>query len=503
MRRRLLVIIPATLLVLTGCSSDPEAPGGDSSAVAEPTPSASDGGTAPADPGTDPNSPFVVAASAVATRSRDQVTQLHVMGVATLGEGGLPEAEIPGLAKAITRELSAQIECCDGDDPAGEVPGGDVGRLVDRLPVAVAGAGRLGARAGEPMAEAWFDRLGKTDKVWKSALADLSELSGEDLFADLAPLLVAGVVVSIDLTVLSWVIALIVAYYAALFAVSWFRRPPPQSQGLPLMVVLVPARNEELVLETTLAALTELSYAGEHRVLVIDDASTDATAAICETWVARDPTDPGQPPGAPRGRAGQERGPQPRLRVGGRLVGAGGSLARGARAGRRGAGDRRCRWATPRRCAGPGRALLRRPGGGIGPDRGPDRERPGQRPGPDAGHRVRRVQLAGADRPGLVRVLGPGRQRPVHPTLRTDAAAGRPLASRGTDRGPRPRAPTRPRRVAHPVLPPDLRRATRPAMPGGPCCANAPAGSRATTSAGATCPASREPTGSRWPPAPT
>jgi 1,2-diacylglycerol 3-beta-glucosyltransferase len=93
---------------------------------------------------------------------------------------------------------------------------------------------------------------------------------------------------SIDLTILSWVIALIVTYYVALFAVSWFRRPPPDALSRPLMVVLVPARNEELVLETTLASLADLRYDGEHRVLVVNDASTDATARIADSWGARD-----------------------------------------------------------------------------------------------------------------------------------------------------------------------------------------------------------------------
>jgi 1,2-diacylglycerol 3-beta-glucosyltransferase len=95
---------------------------------------------------------------------------------------------------------------------------------------------------------------------------------------------------TIDLTIVSWVIALIVGYYLALFLASLARRPPPVAAGAePLMVVLVPARNEELVLDRTLAALAELRYSGECRVLVVDDASTDATAAIATDWAAVDP----------------------------------------------------------------------------------------------------------------------------------------------------------------------------------------------------------------------
>ncbi|CAN5146789.1 glycosyltransferase family 2 protein [soil metagenome] len=93
---------------------------------------------------------------------------------------------------------------------------------------------------------------------------------------------------SIDLTVLSWLIAAIVAYYALLYVVSWFRRVPPASDRRPLMVIVVPARNEELVIDGTLASLAALTY-GEHRILVVDDASTDATAEITDDWAARDP----------------------------------------------------------------------------------------------------------------------------------------------------------------------------------------------------------------------
>lgn len=93
----------------------------------------------------------------------------------------------------------------------------------------------------------------------------------------------------IDLTAVSWVIAAVVAYYVVLFAVSWFRRRPPTADVRPLMVLIVPARNEELVLEATLRSLTGLEYDGEHRVLVVDDASTDDTPRIASGWAGRDP----------------------------------------------------------------------------------------------------------------------------------------------------------------------------------------------------------------------
>jgi 1,2-diacylglycerol 3-beta-glucosyltransferase len=96
--------------------------------------------------------------------------------------------------------------------------------------------------------------------------------------------------VTIDLTVFSYVIFGIVGYYAVLFAMSRTRTPPPIAPGSqPLVVILVPARNEELVLQATLSNLTQLQYRGEYRVLVVNDASTDQTALIADDWAARDP----------------------------------------------------------------------------------------------------------------------------------------------------------------------------------------------------------------------
>ena len=95
---------------------------------------------------------------------------------------------------------------------------------------------------------------------------------------------------TIDLTVFSYVIFGIVVYYAILFAMSRTRTPPPIAPGSqPLVVVLVPARNEEVVLHETLANLARLQYRGEYRVLVVNDASTDATAQIADEWARLDP----------------------------------------------------------------------------------------------------------------------------------------------------------------------------------------------------------------------
>lgn len=96
-------------------------------------------------------------------------------------------------------------------------------------------------------------------------------------------------VATIDLTAVSWVIAAIVGYYGLIFVASFARRRPPRRDVHPLMVLLVPARNEEIVLDGTLASLTSLRYDGDYRVLVVDDASDDATAAIAQRWAGADP----------------------------------------------------------------------------------------------------------------------------------------------------------------------------------------------------------------------
>ena len=50
----------------------------------------------------------------------------------------------------------------------------------------------------------------------------------------------------------------------------------------PAVLVVVPARNEEAVLPETLRSLLALDYPGPWRVVVVDDNSTDGTAAILE-----------------------------------------------------------------------------------------------------------------------------------------------------------------------------------------------------------------------------
>lgn len=75
--------------------------------------------------------------------------------------------------------------------------------------------------------------------------------------------------------------ALIVAYYLALFAVSLWttRRTPRQAGGAPMFVAVVPAHNEELVIEQTIRRLRTLR-AARFLALVMNDGSSDATSEV-------------------------------------------------------------------------------------------------------------------------------------------------------------------------------------------------------------------------------
>jgi len=87
---------------------------------------------------------------------------------------------------------------------------------------------------------------------------------------------------SFDVTWLGYLMAGVALYYFALFALSarlFARRRPQPAATAPFMVLVIPAHNEELVIEETLASLTRLDY-DDYLVLVVDDGSTDETAAL-------------------------------------------------------------------------------------------------------------------------------------------------------------------------------------------------------------------------------
>ena len=96
-----------------------------------------------------------------------------------------------------------------------------------------------------------------------------------------------------NLTAASYAIFGVVVYYAFMFGLSARRRPPPAPPGQaspvkPIIVMVVPARNEELVLDETLSTLRSLQYSGEYRVVVVNDASVDATSQIAHRWCRDD-----------------------------------------------------------------------------------------------------------------------------------------------------------------------------------------------------------------------
>ncbi|HEX2819767.1 MAG TPA: glycosyltransferase family 2 protein [Streptosporangiaceae bacterium] len=92
-----------------------------------------------------------------------------------------------------------------------------------------------------------------------------------------------------NITWLSWVTVTIVGYYVLLLIVpaarwlSWRHAKTASFVRRPFMVLVIPAHNEEAVIGQTLATLNALDYP-ERLVLVMDDGSTDATAAVANHW---------------------------------------------------------------------------------------------------------------------------------------------------------------------------------------------------------------------------
>jgi hopene-associated glycosyltransferase HpnB len=77
---------------------------------------------------------------------------------------------------------------------------------------------------------------------------------------------------------------------------GWRLRPtdaegpqPPEPAAWPAAAIIVPARNEAEVLPQTLPALLEQDYPGDWRVVVVDDRSSDGTAAAARAVGARHP----------------------------------------------------------------------------------------------------------------------------------------------------------------------------------------------------------------------
>jgi len=86
---------------------------------------------------------------------------------------------------------------------------------------------------------------------------------------------------------------LVLPYLALLLLVAvgmhWPTPPLPAPRRWPSVDVVVAARDEEARLPATLASLRTIDYPGDLRVIVVDDRSTDRTAAVVRAACARDP----------------------------------------------------------------------------------------------------------------------------------------------------------------------------------------------------------------------
>ncbi len=89
--------------------------------------------------------------------------------------------------------------------------------------------------------------------------------------------------------------ALVVPYLGLLLWIASGVVAPPRGRRAadhdrwPSVDLVVPAHDEERALPATLASLEALRYEGELRIIVVDDGSTDGTAAILAAAARRDP----------------------------------------------------------------------------------------------------------------------------------------------------------------------------------------------------------------------
>lgn len=100
----------------------------------------------------------------------------------------------------------------------------------------------------------------------------------------------------LDLTFISLVVVMLVylvRHYIFTFTALYHPRSQPQHTFFdityqPSVSVLIPARNEERVIERLLQRMTQLTYPKEKlEIIVIDDASSDSTGEIAEKFAKR------------------------------------------------------------------------------------------------------------------------------------------------------------------------------------------------------------------------
>lgn len=89
------------------------------------------------------------------------------------------------------------------------------------------------------------------------------------------------------LIIMSFFWFLLLFYSILTISGVWFRvsaKPHPPLEHYPSVAVLIPARNEAIVMETTLRAMARLQYKGELNIYLLDDRSTDKTAEIAKEF---------------------------------------------------------------------------------------------------------------------------------------------------------------------------------------------------------------------------
>lgn len=173
---RSLACLAAVAVLLGGCSFGGE--------TEHPSPRLAS--STPARVSVAPDSPAVVAATAVARRSREPVLGLRAVATATLTGRGAAPTELRTQAATARQSLRALIiEATRLPPPAGTPAAALVSSL--RSFERIAGYAASGAAVRD-----WRGRLEAADAGWRTALRRLSEQSGIELLADLPALTLPG-----------------------------------------------------------------------------------------------------------------------------------------------------------------------------------------------------------------------------------------------------------------------------------------------------------------------
>ncbi|MCU1254779.1 MAG: hypothetical protein JWM83_1078, partial [Candidatus Angelobacter sp.] len=93
---------------------------------------------------------------------------------------------------------------------------------------------------------------------------------------------ISGLLLALIWLVPTWQLVLHSSEVADLTRPEW---NTPQDAALPLLTIVVPARNEEAEIESALRSLLQLNYP-QHQVVAVNDRSTDQTGAIMERLAA-------------------------------------------------------------------------------------------------------------------------------------------------------------------------------------------------------------------------